>query len=95
MSTVTDKLRILVEKHCLHKGKRGVVCRVFPPGASSRTYTVILEHNRVREQIFIESSTVALYDRTGNDQHILNSIRTAMHNMERMEKKVDNRKPRA
>lgn len=95
MSSVVDKLRILVEKHSLHKGKRGLVCRVFAPAAGGRAYTVVLEYNRVREQIYLDGGIVAQYDRTGNEQLILNSIRTAMHNIERMEKKNESRKGRA
>jgi hypothetical protein len=95
MSSVVDKLRIIVEKLCLHKGKRGLVCRVFPPGSGSRGYTIVLEYNRIREQVFLDSSTVAQFERTGNEQFVLNSIRTAIHNLERMEKKNDSHKGRA
>jgi hypothetical protein len=94
MSNVVDKLRIVVEKLALHKGKRGLVCRVFAPSAGARAYSIVLEYNRNREQIYLDSSTVAQFDRTGNDQLILNSIRTAIHNLERLEKKADSRKPR-
>lgn len=95
MSSVVDQLRIAVEKLSLHKGKRGLVCRVFAPSAAGRAYSIVLEYNRLREQIFLDSSTVSQFERTGNEQLILNSIRTAMHNLERMEKKADRRKPSA
>ena len=70
------------------------VCRAFAPTGGARAYTIVLEYNRNREQIFLDSSTVAQFERTGHDQLILNAIRTAIHNLERMEKKADNRKPR-
>lgn len=92
MSGIVDKLRVLVEKLSLHKGKRGLVCRVFPPAAGSRSYVVVLEYNGVREQVFLDPVVVSNYDRTGIDQNIQNSIRTAIHNLERMEKKHENRR---
>lgn len=95
MSSVVDKVRILVEKLALHKGKRGLVCRVFAPGSGSRAYTVVLEYSGVREQIFLEPAMVAQFDRSGVDQQIQNLIRTAIHKLERMEKKHENRRDRA
>lgn len=95
MSSIVDKVRILVEKHSLHKGKRGLICRVFAPSGGARTYTVVLEYNRVREQIFLDSGAVSQFDRTGNEQLILNSIRTAMHNLERQGKKHESRNRQA
>jgi len=95
MSNIADKVRILVEKHSLHKGKRGLVCRVFAPSGGARNYTVVLEYNRVREQIFLDGGAVSQFERTGNEQLILNSIRTAMHNLERLEKKQESRKRQA
>ena len=95
MSTVVDKLRVAVERLALHKGKRGMVCRVFAPAAGGRAYSIVLEYNRNREQIFLDAGTVAQFDRTGNEQLILNSIRTAIHNLERVAKKTENRKPHA
>jgi hypothetical protein len=95
MNSVVEKLRLVIEKLSLHKGKRGLVCRVFPPGAGSRSYTVVMEYNRVREQVYLDSAAVAQFERTGNEQLILNTIRTAMHNLERMEKKQEVRKTRS
>jgi hypothetical protein len=95
MSSVVDKLRVVIEKHSLRKGKRGLICRVFAPASGARSYTIVLEYNRVREQILLDGGVVSQFDRTGNEQVILNSIRTAMHNIERMEKKHESRKPHA
>ena len=89
MSTPTEKLRTLVEKMAMHKGKRGMTCRVFAPSAGARTYTVILEYNRLREQFFLDGAAVSQFDRTGNDQVVQNAIRTALHNIERMGKKSE------
>ena len=94
MNSTVDKIRVLVEKLALHKGKRGLVCRVFAPGAGSRAYTIVLEHSGVREQFFLEPNLVALYERSGMDQQIQNSVRMALHNLERLGKKHENRNAR-
>lgn len=94
MTDYSEKIRHLIEKLLIHKGRRGVVVRVFPPGGGVRTYSVVLEEARSREQLFLDGSHVEHYGRTGNEQYVLNSIRAAIHNLDRMQKKREAHKDR-
>ncbi|MSO19286.1 MAG: hypothetical protein EXQ56_02305 [Acidobacteria bacterium] len=94
MSEAAEKVRVLIEKLLLHKGMRGVICRVFPPGGSGggSRYTVLLEKGTVREQVFLDIVAVQRYTQTGNEQFVLSPIRAAIHNIERIQKKQAERK---
>jgi len=95
MMDYSAKIRTLIEKLLIHKGRRGVVVRVFPPGGGARTYSVVLEEHRSREQLYLDGSHVEHYGRTGNEQYVLNSIRAAIHNLDRMQKKRESQKERS
>lgn len=84
MADVSGNLRQVIEKHLLHRGRRAANCRVFAPTGLGRTYTVILEEAGIREQFFIESKEVERFAETGNEQFVLNPIRTGIRNLDRM-----------
>lgn len=74
----------LIEKLLLHRGKRDFSCRVYPPAAGLRSYSVVLEGNRIREQFFLEPHRVEQFALTGNEQYVLTDVRTALRNLERL-----------
>jgi len=77
-------LRQAVEKMLIHRGRRNASCRVFAPGGGSRGYSVILEEAGIREQFFIEHAQVERFAETGNEQFVLNDIRTGIRNLDRL-----------
>ena len=84
MPDCSAHLRQVVEKMLLHRGRRSASCRVFAPGGGTRTYSVILEEGGIREQFFIENAHVERFAETGNDQFVLNYIRSGIHNLDRL-----------
>jgi hypothetical protein len=50
----------------------------------SHTYTIILEEIGVREQFFMDVSQVEKFIQTGNQQFVLNEVRTAVRNLDRL-----------
>jgi predicted nucleotide-binding protein (sugar kinase/HSP70/actin superfamily) len=77
-------LRQLIEKHLLHRGRRNAICHVYLPVGLSHTYTIILEEIGVREQFFMDVSQVEKFIQTGNQQFVLNEVRTAVRNLDRL-----------
>ena len=84
---VAESLSLLIEKFLLHRSRRDITCRVYSPSGNLRTYSVILEGNRVRQQFYLETNRAEQYAQTGNEQYVLNEARTALRNLERMEMK--------
>lgn len=84
MPDFSGHLRQAVEKMLIHRGRRGASCRVFAPGGGTRTYSVILEEAGIREQFFIENAHVERFAETGNEQFVLNDIRTGIRNLDRL-----------
>ena len=83
MADYSERVRLLVEKLLLHRGRRHATCRVFPPSPGARTYSVLLEESQVREQFYVETSQIEQFVKTGNDRYILSSVRGAFHNLDR------------
>ena len=77
-------LRQLIEKHLLHRGLRSAICRVYQPAGLGHNYTVIMEESGIREQFFMDVSQVEKFLQTGNEQFVLNEVRTAVRNLDRL-----------
>ena len=84
MPDVSSNVRQLIEKLLLHRGLRGASCRVFSPAGLGKTYTIILEQSGIREQFFLDTQDVERFAETGNEQFVLNDIRTGIRNLDRL-----------
>ena len=84
MADLSSNVRQLAEKMLLHRGLRGASCRVFAPAGMGRAYTVIVEQSGIREQFFIDTQDVERFAETGNEQFVLNDIRTGVRNLDRL-----------
>ena len=86
-------LRQLIEKHLLHRGRRTAICRVYHPVGLGHTYTVMLEEIGIREQFFMDATQVEKFIQTGNEQFVLNEVRTAVRNLDRLVNKKKAARP--
>lgn len=91
MVDAATSLTQLIEKLLLYRGIRNVICRVFPPGPTKHTYSVILEKDRHREQFFLDSKKVAQFARTGMELYVLTEIRLAFRNLDKLERRKSSR----
>ncbi len=91
MVDATTSLTQLIQKLLIYRGKRNVICRVFPPGPTKRTYTVILEKDRHREQFFLDSKKVGQFAKTGIELYVLTEIRVAFRNLDKLERRRSSR----
>ena len=73
-----------IEKLLLLRGRRDVTCRVYPPVASLRTYSVLLEGYELREQFSLNARHVEHFATTKDDHYIRTEVRTALRNLERL-----------
>lgn len=91
MVDAATSLTQLIQKLLIYRGNRDVICRVFPPGPTKRTYTVILEKDRHREQFFLDSKKVGQFARTGIELYVLTEIRVAFRNLEKLNRRKSSR----
>jgi len=77
-------LRQLIEKQLLRRGRRNATCRVFPPGGTTRSYSVVLEEAGIREQFFIENAHVERFAESGNEQYVSTYVRSGIRNLDRL-----------
>ena len=91
MVDATTRLTQLIQKLLLYRGSRDVICRVFPPGPTQRSYSVILEKGQHREQFFLDSTKVGQFAKTGIDLYVLTEIRVAFRNLDRLERRRSSR----
>ena len=84
MPDLSGHVRQLIEKHLIHRGRRAASCRVFAPGGVTRSYSVILEEGGIREQFFLDNAHVERFVETGNEQFVLNEVRTGIRNLDRL-----------
>lgn len=91
MVDAATSLTQLIQKLLIYRGNRDVICRVFPPGPTKRTYTVILEKERHREQFFLDSKKVGQFAKTGIELYVLTEIRVAFRNLDKLERRRSSR----
>ncbi|OFW10466.1 MAG: hypothetical protein A3G20_09010 [Acidobacteria bacterium RIFCSPLOWO2_12_FULL_59_11] len=72
-----------IEKLLLLRGRRDITCRVYPPAASLRTYSIILEGYQLREQFVLNVRQVEHFAATKDDQYVRTEVRAALRNLER------------
>ncbi|MBI3894632.1 MAG: hypothetical protein HY313_01740 [Acidobacteria bacterium] len=72
-----------IEKLLLFRGARDISCRVYPPAANLRTYSVILEGHQYREQFYLDARQVEEFAKTGEERYILTEVRAALRNLEK------------
>ena len=84
MSDSSAAVRQLIEKLLLHRNMRNAACHVYKPVGLGRMYTVILEASGIREQFFMDGAQVEKFVQTGNAQFVLDEIRTAVRNLDRL-----------
>ncbi len=91
MVDAATSLTQLIEKLLIYRGNRNVICRVFPPGPTKRTYSVILEKDRHREQFFLDSKKVGQFARTGIELYVPTEIRVAFRNLDKLDRRKSSR----
>jgi len=82
-----ETLSKFIQKILLYWGKREITCRVHPPAAGIRSYSITLEGDHVREQILLDAKRAEQYVQSGNEQHVLTEVRAAIRNLERQKLK--------
>lgn len=77
-------LRQLIEKQLHRRGLPGAVCRVFPPTTANRLYSIVLEERAARVQFYLQSGFVEQFAISGNEQGLMNDIRSGTRALERL-----------
>ncbi len=91
MVDASTSLTQLIQKLLIYRGNRDVNCRVFPPTPGHRSYTIILEKDRHREQLFMDAKKVEQFAKTGIELYVLTDIRVAFRNLDRLERRKPSR----
>ena len=87
----SERMSQFVKKLLILRGARNVICRVFAPNAGQRGYLIILERDGVREQFYLNPKYGAALGNVGLELAAQTEIRTALHNLDRLNRRKANR----
>ena len=86
-SDAATSLELFLKKQVANRRAWGTFCKVIPPAAPQRPYTVNLEREGVTQQFFLKEKDVARFATTGNDLSLSTEIRTALQQLEKRTKR--------